>query len=211
MKHLISSLVNLIKWETLILFIVILLITLISVFFEMDTSMYRFAQGQSEIWITIFQIPFSFGSIFIITILVCVVFGGKESKESRYNFISAIIICLLTNGLMKVLTGRIEPGLFFESSINEIAKSFTFSPLEGKLLGAFPSGHAMISSAIMISIISSSSNKFIIGVILFWGIWANLATVLGNHGDFHWLSDVLIGFILGSYISFTTHQNKEVN
>jgi len=206
MQLFLLSLTNLIDWKTLYIFLIIFLITFCCVFFKLDESVYRFAQGQSDFWITIFKLPFSIGVLVFIFILTCLVFNGNENKMQLSSFILAILICLLVNGVMKVLIGRIGPHSFLVSSLSEAWTTFTFNPFEGKFLGAFPSGHTMIASSVMVSIVSCSSNKVIQILIIIWGIWANVAMVLGAYGNYHWLSDGLAGFVLGAYISLMTHQ-----
>jgi len=131
-------------------------------------------------WIT------HFGSVFVILIIMTSLFLWEERKREWIptlwaSFLTAILLCVL----LKLIIARPRP------------TSEVIYPLFNLLIYSFPSLHATVSFA-AIPILDKEFPMFK----LFWILFAVLVAFSRVYFEFHYLSDVIGGALLGYFIGW---------
>ena len=139
------------------------------------------------------------GWILIPSFLIFIIFRRKKEKFAQralYLFCTVAISGIIVN-IIKVITGRFRPKLYFKGGLY----GFDFFHIDYKYL-SFPSGHSATALSAMIAL-GIFWPKFRIHF-LFAGIVIALSRVIITS---HYLSDVLIGSLIGVLTSILLYQS----
>jgi len=129
-----------------------------------------------------------------------------QQIETGYSLIQVVVIALLISSVMKVFTGRFPPEPFSEPSVGDYSHRFQFGFLEGGIFEGWPSSHVMTTFAMILCVIRlHRSNRVIVAVSCFYGLYM----LIGVSATIHWLSDSLSGAIIGIIIGYTANNHVE--
>ena len=150
------------------------------------------------------------GYIFPFLLIVFLFTYGKINKKTHYINLSFILIktvvtAFLVALLYKSFTGRISPpdhGILIDTS-----NQWNFGFMDYSVLGGWPSTHAMVMFAIASSLVTLYPKSYLLHVLIY--ILA-LYVGIGVSIEFHWLSELLSGIIIGTIIGITV-VNKSIN
>jgi membrane-associated phospholipid phosphatase len=131
--------------------------------------------------------------------LLLYVVGKREKNFKMLNasfaVAQAVILGVSISSFYKAFTGRIPPDL--HNIITDISHGFRFGFWEGGIFWGWPSSHATIAFAMVVTlIILFAKNK----KIRYLGIFYALYIAFGASIGFHWISEVISGIIIGTVI-----------
>lgn len=107
----------------------------------------------------------------------------------------AVLLGFFISTTYKVFTGRIPPNLY--NDFLNISHGFRFGFLEGGIFWGWPSSHATIAFAMVITLlILYSKNRKIKYLGLLYATYISFGASIG----FHWFSEVISGIIIGTLI-----------
>ncbi len=118
-------------------------------------------------------------------------------ETGREALTSIIITGVLTSG-MKVIFGRFRP-------YNNKGDDFNFLSFNNKSW-SFPSGHTATAFALSSVLSSQTNNTF--AAAFFYGI-ATLTAAQRVYSNNHWLSDVIVGAALGTFVGYTISKSSK--
>ena len=130
-----------------------------------------------------------------LAVLLSLTFVFTPLKQHRRLLLGALLsttISFLITGMIKSSINRIRPIEFFTSGeIVDYGVDYHDSSM--------PSGHASNSAALVIPVAMKLRNKFAIGFLIFFHAFMCYTRI---YIGVHWVSDTLVGSILGVIISF---------
>ena len=107
----------------------------------------------------------------------------------------AVILSILVTSIYKAFTGRIQPDLY--NIFIDISHGFRFGFLEGGIFWGWPSSHAAIAFAMVVTLIILYPKNYKIKYIgLLYAFYISFGASIG----FHWFSEVISGIIIGVVI-----------
>ena len=149
-------------------------------------------------WLDVFFSKFTFlgDGLFVVILAVILFFTSKTQRSSILILISYIISGLLAQ-LLKHSFNAPRPKMFFNSNTyKHFIDGVSISNYE-----SFPSGHTTSAFALAFILAHSTSKKSFQIILLFLAIAAGYSRIyLGQH----FLTDVLFGSFLGTFISALT-------
>ncbi len=188
------------KYIVIISFFVICMAAVSYVYFDIPSATYFFSvKNESPGKIVKIITEIGRGEWYLVPgILIFIIFRNRKkvvASKALFLFSSVAVSGILVN-IMKVIFGRVRPTLFFSQDLF----GFDFFRFDPDFL-SFPSGHSAtsLSAAVVLGILFSKY-RF---VIIFVGmIVASSRMYLTNH----YLSDVLMGSLLGTWTSIVLYQ-----
>ena len=137
------------------------------------------------------------GCLFVMMLAAVVGWRTGPIGRAALTAFIAVLVAVTIKESLKFLFGRTWPETWVNGNPSYIHDGvYGFSPLHGgKGWMSFPSGH----TTVMAALISASWQSF---PRLRWvGVGAGVLVVIGLIGaDFHWLSDIMAGAILGTLV-----------
>lgn len=115
--------------------------------------------------------------------------------NTAYALGQAAILASLVSSTYKAFTGRIPPDL--NNALIDISHGFRFGFLEGGIFWGWPSSHATIAFAMVLTLIILYSQN---SKIKYFGLIYAIYIAFGASIGFHWFSEVISGIIIGSVI-----------
>ena len=117
----------------------------------------------------------------------------------------AALIAYVSNTLMKAVTGRVPPDREEEEfDTKERSRRFRYGFYRGGVFDGWPSGHAMVNTAMATSLATYYSGNPTVQVLAYsWAAYVAASVVIGANGHVHWLSDGVAGVMMGWAIGRT--------
>lgn len=132
--------------------------------------------------------------------LAGIAFSQPWLRETGREALASILFTgVLTSG-MKVIFGRLRP------YNNKGEDDFNFFSLDNKSW-SFPSGHSATAFALSSVLSSQIDNPF--AATFFYGI-ATLTAAQRVYSNNHWLSDVIVGAALGTFVGYTISKSSKI-
>lgn len=177
-------------------------LSVLSALMGLDAAVYRFAQLQSEYLSALWsELPLHVGSA---APILAPLFMSLKDRNRSTLMLQSLIFTMLTVTILKALTSRVDPeGLHIIDAYSR-SNSFEIGLFKNGLASVvegWPSGHAATNVAMVITAVFGFSLRIRIAGAL-WAVWVVLATIFGDRGGVHWLSDSLSGAAIGAAIAY---------
>jgi len=168
----------------------------------LDAAVYRLAQMQNEYLSAVWsELPLHVGSV--APILAPLLMLLKDKRRSLLMFQSFIFI-VFTVTILKAFTSRVDPEALYIIDVYSRSNSFEIGRLKKgwvSVVEGWPSGHAATNVAMVTTVVSGFGFRIRIAGAL-WAIWVVAATIFGDRGGVHWLSDSLSGAAIGAAVAY---------
>jgi hypothetical protein len=131
-------------------------------------------------------------------------FDNTKTATAGCAVLQASLLAFTEMTVLKAITGRQNPDAKTYTKETDKSSSFRFGFLRNGIHYGWPSGHMMVSTA-MVSCLSSfySDNKLLIEIS--WVAWVYMLTGVTVHdgNTMHWFSDIVAGSMMGYAIGNT--------
>ena len=141
-----------------------------------------------------FFIPFISVIVFV---TLGILFRTKKVVWAGYTIAVAGFFGWAISSFYKVFTGRIPPPQSFIQGMKNMSHGFQFGFNRGGIFWGWPSSHTAVAFAMSVALAVYYKDKKWIGVV---AILYACYIAFGASINFHWLSDVVAGLILGSIV-----------
>lgn len=131
-----------------------------------------------------------------------------ETLGASYAVMQAVALSFTTNSLLKAVTGRPPPEGDGKLDMQEQSRTFRFGVNRGGIFHGWPSGHAMVTMAMVSSLASYYSDAVWLQVLGYgWAGYMVYGVASFQGGGMHWLSDGVAGALMGYAIGSTVGRN----
>jgi hypothetical protein len=128
-------------------------------------------------------------------------------KGASSAMIQATSIALVSNSLLKGITGRMHPEPLGDDYFNQ-SKDWSFGFMKRGIHDGWPSGHAMTNMAMGVALASYYNDRPGLQLLgLSWATFIAANVALVEKGEGHWFSDAIAGSLMGSVIGYTIGKN----
>ncbi len=124
--------------------------------------------------------------------------NNPKAAAAGCAVLQATLIAFAEQSVLKAFTGRPNPDNFVYTNATDQSSSFRFGFMQGGIHYGWPSGHMLVTTAV----VSSLTNFYFDSKIIKYSAWASWAYMLygvvSHEGNtMHWTSDVVAGSLMG--------------
>lgn len=131
-----------------------------------------------------------------------------ETLGAAFAAGQAVVIAFVTNTLLKAITGREPPDADEPKDPDDASRNFRFGFLRGGVFDGWPSGHAMVNTALAAALAAYYRDRLWVQLTAYgWATYVAVAVVAGMRGSVHWLSDGVAGVAMGFAIGHSVGTN----
>jgi hypothetical protein len=122
--------------------------------------------------------------------------------------LQASLLAISEMSILKAITGRQNPDAMVYTKSTDKSSNFRFGFMRNGIHWGWPSGHMMVSTAMVSSLTSFYSENKILTFIS-WASWAYMFAGVSVHegNTMHWFSDIVTGSLMGFAIGNTVGKN----
>ena len=132
---------------------------------------------------------------------------GDSDREvaAGWAAVQATVISFAYVNLLKAITGRPPPPEDDPTlDAREESERWRFGFLRGGVFWGWPSGHTIVTMALMTSMATFYDDKWWVGALAYgWAAYTAYAVISFDEGTMHWASDMVAGVLMGYAIGST--------